>query len=360
MIVTQDFQPDWVSPPGDTIIDLMDEHGLSGEELSKRIGLSLIRGKQLLEGKIRLNESLACKLEELFNVSTDFWIKREVAYRQQIGYLEKVNNDWLESLPVRDMMEFGWIPKTTTRESKFQHCLSFFGINSVNDFFYKIQSDAPLVAFRKSLNLATEPMADLVWLTRAAQLTSNQNCAVWDKEVLIALLPELRKATNEPDMRIFIPYIRDLLATAGVSLVVLPTPKGCRASGATCFFTPDRATLVMSFRYLTDDHFWFTLFHEIGHLILHEAVRVRVEGKDSLSSEEEKEADKFAVDVLIPEEYRQQLSRYGVRHWKEIIRLARKMGVSKGIVLGYLQHEGNIPFSHLNRFKVRFRKEDIV
>ncbi|MGE9527719.1 ImmA/IrrE family metallo-endopeptidase, partial [Escherichia coli] len=54
----------------------------------------------------------------------------------------------------------------------------------------------------------------------------------------------------------------------------------------------------MSFRYLTDDHFWFTLFHEIGHLILHEAVRVRVEGKDSLSSEEEKEADKFAVDVL--------------------------------------------------------------
>ncbi|MGL4162407.1 helix-turn-helix transcriptional regulator, partial [Escherichia coli] len=88
MIVTQDFQPDWVSPPGDTIIDLMDEHGLSGEELSKRIGLSLIRGQQLLEGKIRLNESLACKLEELFNVSTDFWIKREVAYRQQIGYLE--------------------------------------------------------------------------------------------------------------------------------------------------------------------------------------------------------------------------------------------------------------------------------
>lgn len=103
-------------------------------------------------------------------------------------------------------------------------------------------------------------------------------------------------------------------------------------SGKWCYllFTPDRATLVMSFRYLTDDHFWFTLFHEIGHLILHEAVRVRVEGKDSLSSEEEKEADKFAVDVLIPEEYRQQLSRYGVRHWKEIIRLARKMGVSKG------------------------------
>lgn len=360
MMVTQEFQPDWVSPPGDTIIDLMDEHGLSDEELSRKIGLSLDRGQQLLEGKIRLNALLASKLEELFSVSTDFWIKREDAYRQQIDYLQKLNSDWLESLPVRDMMEFGWIPRATTRESKFSHCLSFFGIRSVSEFFHKIHSDAPLVAFRKSLNLETEPVSDLVWLTRAEKLSAEQVCATWDKKALMALLPELRRATNEPDMGIFVPHIRRLLATAGVSLVVLPTPSGCRASGATCFFTPDRATLVMSFRYLTDDHFWFTLFHEIGHLILHEAVRVRAEGKEALSTEEEKEADKFAVDVLIPEEYRPQLGRYGLRHWRDIVRTARKIGVSKGIVLGYLQHEGNIPFSHLNRLKVRFRKEDIV
>ncbi|EKN3946278.1 TPA: ImmA/IrrE family metallo-endopeptidase [Yersinia enterocolitica] len=360
MMVTQDFQPDWVSPPGDTIIDLMDEHGLSDEELSKNIGLSLTRGQQLLEGKIRLNESLATKLENLFSVSSDFWIKREGAYRQQIEYIQKVNTDWLESLPIRDMMEFGWIPKATTRENKLRYCLSFFGINSVNEFFHKINSDAPLVAFRKSLNLETEPLADLVWLTHAEKLSTEQSCAVWDKKSLLVLLPELRKATNEPDMGIFIPYIRRLLASAGVSLVVLPTPRGCRASGATCFFTPERATLIMSFRYLTDDHFWFTLFHEIGHLILHEAIRVRPEDKDGLSTDEEKEADKFAVDILIPEEYRQQLSRYGVRDWRDIIRTARKMRVPKGIVLGYLQHEGRIPFSHLNRFKVRFSKEDIV
>ncbi len=181
MMVTQDFQPDWVSPPGDTIIDLMDEHGISDEELSKKIGLSLDRGQQLLEGKLRLNPSLADKLEELFSVSTDFWIRREDAYRRQIEHIQKVNSDWLESLPVRDMMEFGWIPKTTTRESKFRHCLSFFGIHSVSEFFHKIHSDAPLVAFRKSLNLTTEPVADLVWLTRAEQLSAKQVCAEWNK-----------------------------------------------------------------------------------------------------------------------------------------------------------------------------------
>ncbi|EPN9381213.1 ImmA/IrrE family metallo-endopeptidase [Cronobacter malonaticus] len=360
MMLTRDFQPDWVSPPGDTIIDLMDEHGLSDEELSKKIGLPLTRGQQLLQGKIHLNESLASKLENLFNVSSDFWMKRENAYRQQIEHLEKVNLDWLESLPIRDMMEFGWIPKTTTREGKLKHCLNFFEINSVSDFFKKINSEAPLVAFRKSLNLTTEPVADLVWLTRAEKISSEQKCAVWNKSILQSILPELRKATNEPDMKVFIPYIRGLLASAGVSFVVLPTPRGCRASGATCFFTPERATLVMSFRYLTDDHFWFTFFHEIGHLVLHENIRVRVEGQESLSTIEEKEADNFAVDILIPEEHRQQLNRYGTRNWKEIVRLARKIGVSKGIVLGYLQHEGRVPFSHLNRFKVRYRKEDIV
>jgi hypothetical protein len=170
-----------------------------------------------------------------------------------------------------------------------------------------------LVAFRKSLNLATEPVADLVWLTRAAQVTANQDCAVWDKEVLLALLPELRKATNEPDME-FLSLTFAAFSPAGVSLVVLPTPRGCRASGATCFL-PDRATLVMSFRYLTDDHFWFTLFHEIGHLILHEAVRVRVKVKMVFRRKRKRKLINLLLMFLSRKNTGSSLV-YGVRHWK--------------------------------------------
>ncbi|MCY9846604.1 XRE family transcriptional regulator [Pectobacterium jejuense] len=359
MIGILNFSPDRVSPPGDTIIDLMDEHGLTDEELSKKIGLSVGKGQQLLTGHVHLNESLAYKLQDVFNVSVEFWLKRESAYRQHIEYLDNINREWLNSLPVRDMIEYGWIPKSPSRESKLRNCLRFFGINSVNDFNYKINTEAPLVAFRKSISLKTEPMADLVWITKAKELSASYKCDNWNKNILKSLLPELRQATNEPDLKTFIPYIRELLATAGVSLVVLPTPSGCRASGATCFFEPDRATLIVSFRYYTDDHFWFTLFHEIGHLILHDAVSIRLEGDVVLTSQEEIEANEFAANILIPKPFQKEISNYGVRNWKEMVRVAKKIGVSRGIVLGYLQHIGNVPYSHLNKLKVRYKKDDV-
>lgn len=360
MIGNLDFNPDRVSPPGDTIIDLMDEHGLTGEELSKKIGLSALKGEQLLQGGIHLDENLAHRLEQIFEVSKAFWLNREGVYRKYIDQINQVNQEWLKSLPVKDMIEYGWIAKTSSRESRLRNCLKFFGIDSVNDFVNKINSDAPLVAFRKSFSVKTEPMAELVWITKAKQMSASYRCAAWSKDNLVSLIPELRKATNEPDMKTFVPHIRSLLATAGVALVVLPTPGGCRASGATCFFEPERATLIVSFRYLTDDHFWFTLFHEIGHLLLHDAVSIRLEGEVELTADEEAEANQFAADTLIPKNFQKEIQNYGVRNWREIVRVSRKIGVSRGIVLGYLQHAGNVPYSHLNRLKVRYNKHDIV
>lgn len=360
MIGTLDFSPDRVSPPGDTIIDLMDEHGLTDEELSKKIGLSVVKGQELLRGNIHLNESIASRLQDIFNVSVDFWLKREGVYREHIEYLDTLNKNWLDALPVKDMVEFGWIPRASTRSLKLKYCLDFFGINSVNDFEHKINTDKPLVAFRKSFSLKTVPMADLAWIIKAKKISESDKCDFWDKEVLKGSIPNIRKLSNEPDVKKFIPQLKEIFSRAGVSFIVLPTPSGCRASGATCFFEPNRATLIVSFRYLTDDHFWFTLFHEIGHLILHDAISIRIEGETELSSHEELEADQFALNTLIPNPFQNQIKKFGVKNWKEIVRVARKIGVSKGIVLGHLQHIGNIPYSHLNRLKVRYKKADII
>ncbi|MGN8161661.1 ImmA/IrrE family metallo-endopeptidase [Pantoea sp. 22096] len=360
MIGTLDFSPDRVSPPGDTIIDLMDEHGLTDAELSKKIGLSVLKGQQLLLGNLSLNECMALKLQDIFNVSVEFWLKREGAYREHIEHLNAVNKEWLESLPVKDMVNYGWIPKASTRELKFKHCLDFFGIKSVNDFTYKMENDAPLVAFRKSLSLKTVPMADLAWIVKAKKISNSHACKLWSKETLISLLPDIRRLSNEPDIKKFIPQLKEIFAKAGVSFVVLPTPSGCRASGATCFFKPNHATLIVSFRHLTDDHFWFTLFHEIGHLILHDAINIRIEGETELSSKEEVEADQFAIDTLIPKPFQRKIKDFRAKDWKVIVRTAKKIGISKGIVVGHLQHIGNVPYSHLNRLKVRYKKDDII
>jgi Zn-dependent peptidase ImmA (M78 family) len=140
-----------------------------------------------------------------------------------------------------------------------------------------------------------------------------------------------------------------------VAVVVARAPKGCAASGATRFVDrKKKAILQLSFRHLTDDHFWFSFFHEAGHLILHGKDAFFVDGKGLEVSEREREADQFAVNALIPRELREILDSSSWDH-RSVIRAARKLGVSRGIVVGQLQHAGKIGFDKLNFLKTRFR-----
>jgi Zn-dependent peptidase ImmA (M78 family) len=134
-------------------------------------------------------------------------------------------------------------------------------------------------------------------------------------------------------------------------------PQGCRASGAVRFLTPTRALIQLSFRYLSDDHFWFTFFHEAGHILLHEKGRLFVEGVATNTPREESEANQFAVDTLIPQELRKEFSNLRA-HTFEVIRFASKAGISPGIVVGQLQHLQIIPPNRLNRLKRRFSWEN--
>jgi len=111
--------------------------------------------------------------------------------------------------------------------------------------------------------------------------------------------------------------------------------------------------LLLSFRYLTDDHFWFTFFHEAAHLLLHADKCIFLEGDDKLSTAEEQEANAFAADALIPVEYQEEMLSLPANAIA-VIRFAKKVGVSRGIVVGQLQHLGRIRRNQLNNLKQRY------
>ena len=116
--------------------------------------------------------------------------------------------------------------------------------------------------------------------------------------------------------------------------------------------------IILSFRHLSDDHFWFTFFHEIGHLLLHKADLTFIDGEGSISGKMEKEANEFAEDVLVPSARRSEL--LDLKPSREaIIRFAYSLGVSAGIVVGQLQHHGVIKPNQMNYLKRRFKWEQI-
>jgi Zn-dependent peptidase ImmA (M78 family) len=111
---------------------------------------------------------------------------------------------------------------------------------------------------------------------------------------------------------------------------------------------------LLSFRFLSDDQFWFSFFHEAGHLLLHGDGGFFLEGDDTPSTTQEQEANDFAEGALVPPEFQEALLRLPL-NGREVIRFAHRLGVSPGIVVGQLQHHGKFTYRQLNNLKRRFK-----
>lgn len=130
----------------------------------------------------------------------------------------------------------------------------------------------------------------------------------------------------------------------------------CRAYGATRWVSPIKAIIQLSLRSRSDDHFWFTFFHEAGHLLLHGKRLTFVEGGRNGKSEEEEQADRYAADFLVPPGSLEPLRSVGERQRvseAQVRGVASSLGIAPGIVVGRLQHDKWLLPSHLNGLKVK-------
>ena len=84
----QTFSPDWASPPGDTIVDLMEEKNWTRAELARRLGFSARHLNQLIKGNIPLTQDSALRLERVLGSTAKFWLNREAIYRERLAALD--------------------------------------------------------------------------------------------------------------------------------------------------------------------------------------------------------------------------------------------------------------------------------
>jgi HTH-type transcriptional regulator/antitoxin HigA len=349
------FEPDWVSPPGETIKNVLETRDIPIDEFFEVLGVEESNGHQLLSGLIAINKAIALKIESVTDIPAQFWLKRETTYRKQKESFQNESISWLKRLPLADMVKLDWIPRGLSQHDKIQACFDFFGVNSLDEWEEIYTSKLSIVSFRTSNSFDTVPESVVTWLRQAEIIAEKVKTSKWNREKLIDSLSEIRALSRIKEPVTFIPKLEALLNSCGVVLVIVPTPKGTRASGATYFLDSEKALLIMSFRYKTDDHFWFSLFHEIGHLILHGDKSLFIEDSSIENSTHEKEADDFSEKVLIPAEFEQQLSEFSHQDWRGIIRFARQIGISVGIVVGQLQHREQIPHAYLNKLKVKYK-----
>lgn len=353
-----DFVPRWASPPGDTIREALDEQRLDSAKLAATLELSQDQFEAFLQGKIPLTIRLAERLASAIGGSIEFWMTRDGQYRADQWRVAA--DRWAQRMPLRDMRDLGWISADATDwVEQIEACLDFFDVSTPELWEAEHATLAERTRFRSSPTIATNDYAVATWLRRCEVELSEIPCRDWDKEAFGTLLPRLLPLTRERDPQQFLPELQRRCAEVGVAVGVVRAPRGCPMSGAARQLANSRPSIALSGRHRSDDHLWFTFFHEAAHLLLHPIDALYLDeiepGSAPPESPVEAEADAYAGEVLVPRAYEDRLRQASEKPFK-LKDLAEEIGVSPGIVVGHLQHHGILGYkTKINKLKRRYK-----
>jgi addiction module HigA family antidote len=350
---THAYAPDKVYPPGDTLAEVLDQRDMTQTDLARRTGLSVKHVNQIVKGAASITPETAVLLERATGVEARVWNNLEVAFREfelREEEDEELEQDlgWLRELPVKELVNRGFIRRCARPVDSLREICKFFGV--ANRATWDAVWEKP-TAYRRSKAFVSHPGAVAAWL-RIGELKAMQiSCRPFDRQVLEGTLDQLRGLTCEPDPQEWSPRLEELCAAAGVAFVAEPEITGARINGAARWLAPDKALVQLSLRHRWNDIFWFTLFHEIGHLLLHSKKDTFINDTGPHSGVEQ-EADAFASQLLIPRHAEPELA--GLSTVPDAAAFADQLGVAPGIVVGRLQHDGRWPFNKGNELKQRF------
>jgi len=352
------FFPDYLVTPGEVLEDYLDDLGMTQAELADRMGLAKKTINEIIKGKAHITTETALKLERTLGRPAHFWCNLERQYQEdrlRIVEQQRMESDmeWLEKVPVAAMAKFGWIPKLKTKYEKLEAVLCFFGIASPSQWETVWREHQ--VAYRQTENFANCAESVSAWLRQGEIQAQQIDCAPFDKKTFHNVLGEVRDLTREEAPDVFGPKLIELCASAGVAVVFVPELPKTGTYGATRWLG-ERAVIQLSLRYKSNDHLWFTFFHEAGHILKHGRKDVFIEGKNGLDNEKEEEANVFSRDKLIPpQNYRRFLASWDGRSLAPVEAFAEEIQIAPGIVVGRLQHDGRLPKNIGNKLKVFYR-----
>ncbi|MBI1903068.1 MAG: helix-turn-helix domain-containing protein [Planctomycetia bacterium] len=351
MGMTLNYQPDYAVAPGVTLKEVLEERGLSQTELCVRTEISEKTISQIVNGVAPLTTETADKLELALGIPARFWNTRELHFREALARTEDEKRlageaGWLTTIPVRTLIERGFLLSTDNKGALVRQTLKFFGVSSVAA--WRETWLDPCALYRGGLLQQRKPGHVAAWLRIGELVAAEVPCERFDAKLFRQALHQVRRLSVEPASH-WRSRIRDYCASAGVAVVFVPEIAGASVSGVTKWATADKALLGLSLKYKTDDQLWFTFFHEAAHILLHGKRRVFIEDGSDPTTDEEKEADAFARDTLIPPTFSAQLrflkSKAAIRSF------AHALGIAPGIVVGRLQRDGVLPHSHCNDLK---------
>lgn len=350
-----------LSPPGDTIQETIDTLGMSQYELAERMGRPIKTVNEIIRGKESITPNTAIQLERVLGIKAEFWLERERLYRLSLAEIEhKVKlqkwEPWLLNFPIKEMTKLGWIPRHQAHSLTVATMLSFFAVATPEEWrSVYIGEQLQASYYRISLAHVTQQGALSAWLRKGELQAKELKLSQFNRKKFVESLP-LIKSLAQKHPADFKDQLQNICAQTGVAVVFTPCLPKTNVSGVARWINNGSTPLIqLSGRYKANDHFWFTFFHETGHILKHGKKDFFIEGIEgfNLDADKEYEANEFAANFLIPpNDFKAFVSRNDFSE-NSIRQFAEKIETHPAIVAGRLCHDIELHFSLAQPFRVK-------
>ena len=178
------YSPSEVSPPGETLRELLEERGIPQAELALRMGRPRKTISEIINGKAALTHETALQLELVLGVPASFWNSRERTYRAYLASLEEKKRlekeaAWCGEFPIKQMAELGWVKRPEGKAARVHELFSFFGVVS-SDQWTELYSEVA-VAFRTSTKFEADRFSLGAWLRYGLRESQRVDAAPFDR-----------------------------------------------------------------------------------------------------------------------------------------------------------------------------------
>ena len=333
-----------VASPGAVLEEWLEERQMSQRELADRIAKSEKFISQLINGKASLTADTAHELELVTGVNASTWLRMEGSYRAMLKRQEAIREAEATASPVEAAL-LKWLRDhgviTAPARAKGEQLVELFGVLGVSSSagMNKL-AQRHAAAFRTSAAFTPDAIATEVLIALAHRQAAMIDTSVFDAQALRAFLPAVRALTCSTPSR-GATEARRLLADAGVALVFLPNVPKAHCNGVTLWGARGPVVTITD-RGRREDIFWFTLVHELSHVLDGQRDVIYLgepHGTDKLEAEER--ADAFATEMLIPAEKAHLLHQ--IASFDDLERVAAVLEIGEGVVIGQLHHRGLKP-----------------
>ena len=347
--------------PGYYVKEIIEDMGITQSEFAQRLNTTDKTLCKLVNAEISLSDDLAQKLAQMMGTSVKVWLDLQTSYTEKILEIKKrkaldEEKRYLKILDYSYFRRLHVVKDTRNSAERIAELHKFFKVSSLSVLGEKDF----LVACKTAVQDVTEKniVSSNAWIQTALNGAEKMVCKPFNKKRLQSYLPEIRTMTLQ-DPSAFFPRLCALFQECGVAFILLPHLKNSGVNGAVKWINPEKVLLAINNRRLYADVFWFSLFHEIRH-ILQQKIKETFISSDKTAciscadKELEADADRFAGDYLIA---RGEYERFiGNKTWNEnnVRIFAQQVGIHPGVVVGRLQHDGHLDYNQLINLKEKY------